>query len=81
MTLGSSKYQISQLWASDEKVFLGEIAPGGNFICCLLIVGIFMGLRGTYSLGEDFKDFKDKDFFWEEGEGEGQATKRWDYFL
>ena len=39
-----------------------EIAPGGNLfclICCLIIVGIFMGLRGTYSLGEDFKD---KDF-------------------
>ena len=51
-----------------------EIAPGGNLcclICCLVIVGIFMGLRGTYSLGEDFKD---KDF-------RGQATKRWDYFL
>ena len=34
---------------------MGEIAPGGNFICCLIIVGIFMGLEGTYSLGEGFK--------------------------
>ena len=41
--------------AYGEQVFLGEIAAGGDFTCCLVIVGIFMGLRGAYSLGEDFK--------------------------
>ena len=41
--------------AYDEQVFLGEIAAGGNFTCCLIILGIFMGFRGAYSLGQDFK--------------------------
>ena len=32
-----------------------ELAEGGNFVCCLIIVVIFMELGGTYRLGEDFK--------------------------
>ena len=32
-----------------------ELAEGGNFVYCLIIVVIFMGLGGAYRLGEDFK--------------------------
>ena len=34
---------------------MGDIAVGGNFVCCLIIVVIFMALGGTYHLGADFK--------------------------
>ena len=38
-----------------EQVFLGELAEGGNFICCLIVLVMFMGLGRTYRLGGDFK--------------------------
>ena len=34
---------------------LGELAVGGNFVCCLIIVVIFMGLGIAYRLRGDFK--------------------------
>ena len=34
---------------------LGEQAVGGNFVCCLIIVVIFMGLGIAYRLRGDFK--------------------------
>ena len=34
---------------------MGEPAEGWNFVYCLIIFVIFMGLGGTYKLGEDFK--------------------------
>ena len=44
----------------------------GNYVGCLIIVVIFMGLGGAEGMGEDFKVI---------GLGEGQATKVWDHFL
>ena len=34
---------------------LGELAVGGNFVWCLIIVVIFMGLGIAYRLRGDFK--------------------------
>ena len=34
---------------------LGEQAVGGNFVCCLIIVVIFMGLGIAYRFRGDFK--------------------------
>ena len=34
---------------------MGQLAEGGNFVYCLIIVVIFMGHGGTYRFGEDFK--------------------------
>ena len=48
----------SQLWASEKpggQDCLEELAEGGNFVCCPIIVVIFIGLGGTYKLGGDFK--------------------------
>ena len=32
-------------------IFLEEPAEGENFVCCLIIVLIFMGLGGAYRFG------------------------------
>ena len=34
-----------------------EPALGGNFVCCLIIVVIFIGLGKVYGLGGDMKFF------------------------
>ena len=49
--------------------------PGGNFVCCLIIVVIFMGPEGALRLGGDFKVIT-----WG-GEGRRQATTGWEHFL
>ena len=51
---------------------MGEIATGGNFICCLIIVVIFMGLGGAYNIG--WRQILKSSY-------DGQAAKGWDYFL
>ena len=33
---------------------MGEIAEGGNFVRCLIVVVLFMGLGGANRLGGDF---------------------------
>ena len=53
-----------------------RIAEGRNFLCCLIIVAIFIGLGGAHIFGEDFKVV----MWWRWGGG-GQATKVWDQFL
>ena len=60
----------SLLWSSD-LVCLGDPAIGGNFVCCLIIVVKFIGLRRAYMLGEQ-RDFEV--IVWV------QATKGWDHF-
>ena len=35
--------------------FAGELPEGGNLVCCLIIVVIFMRFGGTYRVGGDFK--------------------------
>ena len=34
---------------------LGELGAAGNFVWCLIIVVIFMGLEGAFRLGGDFR--------------------------
>ena len=46
-----------------------EPALGGKFVCCLIIVVIFIGLGKVYGLGGDMK------FFYGGRGGGGQATK------
>ena len=48
---------------------MGELAVRRNFVCCLIILVIFMGLGRAYRLGGGFKVI-----IW------GQATKGWDHF-
>ena len=49
------KLAVGQWVPYGEQVWLGEIATGGNFICCLIIVVMFMGVGGAYRLEADFK--------------------------
>ena len=34
---------------------MGDLAVGGNSVCCLIIFVIFIGLGRAYRLGEDFE--------------------------
>ena len=48
----------------------GATSRRGNFVCCFIIVFIFMRLGGTHRLGANFKVI-----IWK------QARKGWDHFL
>ena len=60
-----------------DQVFLGNLAVGGNFVCCLIIVVIFIGLGNV--LGKVYR--------LEMGGGGdfeviilGESHKGWDHF-
>ena len=64
---GDSKMYTSGSIASSQRI-LTEI----NFLCCLIIVAIFIGLGGAHIFGEDFKVV----MWWRWGEGGGRASHK-----
>ena len=52
-----------------------EPALGGKFVCCLIIVVIFIGLGKVYGLGGDMK------FFYGGRGGGGKPQRDWAIFL
>ena len=60
-----------------DQVFLGNLAVGGNFVCCLIIVVIFIGLGNV--LGKVYRLEMG-------GRGDfeviilGESHKGWDHF-
>ena len=54
---------------------MGDLAVGGNFVFCIIIVAIFIGLGKAYWLGWGGGFWR----FYQMGEGV-QGAKGWEYF-